>query len=54
MEDIKSKLIGDGKLPLSVVLKRTFKYLKPHKFKVFLALLLVVISVALDIIVPLI
>ena len=54
MEDTKSKLIGDAKLPLSVVLKRTFKYLKPHKFKVFLALLLIVISVALDIIVPLI
>ena len=54
MEDTKSKLIGDVKLPLSVVLKRTFKYLKPHKWKVALALLLIVISVALDIIVPLI
>lgn len=54
MEDTKSKLIGDAKLPLSVVLKRTFRYLRPHKFLVALAILLIVISVSLDIIVPLI
>ena len=54
MEDNKSKLIGDVKIPFRVILKRTFKYLKPHKWKMFFALLLVVISVALDILVPLI
>ena len=54
MEDTKSKLIGDVKLPLRTVLKRTFKYLKPHKFMVCLALMLIFVSVALDIIVPLI
>ena len=54
MEDNKSKLIGDVKIPFRIILKRTFKYLKPHKWRMFLALLLVVISVALDILVPLI
>ena len=54
MEDIKSKLIGDVKLPFRVILKRTFKYLKPHKWKMFLALFLILLSVAVDIVVPLI
>ena len=54
MEDNKSKLIGDVKIPFRVILKRTFKYLKPHKWRMFFALLLVVISVGLDIVVPLI
>ena len=53
-DDNKSKLIGDVKLPVKVILKRTFKYLKPHTWKIVLALLLIVISVAADIIVPLI
>ena len=54
MEDNKSKLVGDVKLPLKVILKRTFKYLKPYKFRIIIALILIVLSVALDIIVPLI
>ena len=54
MQDDKSKLIGDVKLPLGVILKRTFKYFKPHKWRILLALLLVIISVAGDIIVPLV
>ena len=54
MEDVKSKLIGETKLPLKVVLKRTFRYLRPHKFLVALALMLIVLSVSLDIVVPLI
>ena len=53
-DENKSKLIGDVKLPVKVILKRTFKYLKPHTWKIVLALLLIVISVAADIIVPLI
>ena len=54
MQDDKSKLIGDVKLPVGVILKRTFKYFKPHKWRILLAILLVIISVAGDIIVPLI
>ena len=54
MEDNKSKLIGDVKLPLRVLFKRTFKYLKPHVWKLILAFFLIVISIALEILVPLI
>jgi len=54
MEDVKSKLIGDVKLPFGVILKRTFKYLKPHFWKLLLAFLLIIIDVGLDIVVPLI
>lgn len=54
MEDQKQKLIGDVKLPFKVIMKRTYKYLKPHMWKVILALLLIVLSIALDVIVPLI
>lgn len=54
MEDVKSKLIGDVKLPFKVVLKRTLKYLKPYKWKLVLCVFLTLLSVALDIIVPLI
>ena len=54
MEDNKSKLIGDVKLPLKVLFKRTFKYLKPHLWKIILALFLIVLSIALEILVPLI
>ena len=54
MQDTKSKLIGDVKIPFRIILKRTFKYLKPHKWKMFLALFLILLSVAIDIVVPLI
>ena len=54
MQDNKSKLIGDVKLPLRVLFKRTFKYLKPHVWKLILAFFLIVISIALEILVPLI
>ena len=54
MTDDKSKLIGDVKIPLGQLLKRTFKYLKPHKLKIALAIFLILISVAFDIAVPLI
>ena len=54
MVDTKSKLIGDVKLPVREVLKRTFKYLKPHTAKIFFALFLILLSVAGDILVPLI
>ena len=54
MEDNKSKLIGDVKFPLKVLFMRTFKYLKPHLWKIILALFLIVLSIALEILVPLI
>ena len=54
MEDIKSKLIGEVKLPTKVILKRTLNYLKPYKWKLLLCIFLTLLSVALDIIVPLI
>ena len=54
MDENKSKLIGDVKLPLRVLFKRTFKYLKPHLWKIILALLLIVLGIAFEIVVPLI
>lgn len=54
MEDIRSKLIGEVKLPTKVILKRTLKYLKPYNWKLLLCIFLTLLSVALDIIVPLI
>ena len=54
MDENKSKLIGDVKLPFNVLFKRTFKYLKPHLWKIILALLLIVLGLAFEIVVPLI
>ena len=54
MDENKSKLIGDVKLPFRVLFKRTFKYLKPHLWKIILALLLIVLGLAFEIVVPLI
>ena len=54
MEDIKQKLIGDVKLPFKVILKRILNYFKSNKFQAFLAIFLVILSVGLDILVPLI
>ena len=54
MDESKSKLIGDVKLPLKVLFKRTFKYLKPHLWKIILALLLIALGIAFEIVVPLI
>ena len=54
MDENKSKLIGDVKLPLRVLFKRTFKYLKPHLWKIILALLLIAVGIAFEIVVPLI
>ena len=54
MDENKSKLIGDVKLPFRVLFKRTFKYLKPHLWKIILAMLLIVLGLAFEIVVPLI
>lgn len=54
MEDVKQKLIGDTKIPFKVILKRILKYFKVNKWQAVLAIFLVVLSVGLDILVPLI
>lgn len=54
MEDVKQKLIGDTKIPFKVILKRILKYFKANKWQAVLAIFLVVLSVGLDILVPLI
>ena len=54
MEDTKQKLIGDVKIPFKVILKRTFAYFKSNKLMTALALFLILLSVGLDIAVPLI
>lgn len=53
MEDELEKLKGDKKLPLSVILKRTFKYIKPEMISFISALLLIGVNAFLDIISPL-
>lgn len=54
MDEEKSKLIGDVKLPFKVIWKKTWKYLKAYKWRVILCLFLVLLSIGLDIVVPLI
>ena len=53
MNDELEKLKGDKKLPLSVILKRTFKYIRPEMWTFVLALVLLGVNTFLDIISPL-
>ena len=53
MDEELEKLKGDKKLPLSVILKRTFKYIKPEMMSFIIALVLVGLNTFLDIISPL-
>ena len=53
MNDELEALKGDKKLPLSVLIKRTLKYIKPEKNSFILALVLVFLNVFLDSISPL-
>ena len=46
-------LKGDKKLPLSEIVKRTLKYIKPEKNSFILAIVLVIINIVLDSISPL-
>ena len=53
MNDELEKLKGDHKLPLSVVIRRTLKYIKTEKNSFILALVLLALNVLLDTISPL-
>lgn len=52
MYDEKEKLFGDKKIPLKVMIKRTFKYLKGSIWRFVIAFLLVLFNVAIDIAIP--
>ena len=52
MNDELEKLKGDVKLPLSVIIKRTLKYIKPEMKSFILSLLLLILNVVLDSISP--
>ena len=53
MNDELEKLKGDHKLPLSVIIRRTLKYISSEKGGFILALVLLVLNVLLDSISPL-
>ena len=53
MNEELEKLKGDKKLPLSVILKRTFKYIKPEMKSFILSLILIGLNAFLDIVSPL-
>ncbi|MBR0462478.1 MAG: ABC transporter ATP-binding protein [Erysipelotrichaceae bacterium] len=53
MNEELEKLKGDKKLPLSVILKRTFKYIRPEMMTFIIALVLLGVNAFLDIISPL-
>ena len=52
MDEELEKLKGDKKLPLNVLLKRTFKYIRPELASFIIAILLLIINTILDIIMP--
>lgn len=54
MSDQKDLLMGHKKIPLSVMMKRTFHYVNPEIWHFVLALLLIAINVGLDVLLPLI
>ena len=54
MSDQKDLLMGHKKIPFSVMIKRTFHYVKPEIWHFALALFLIAINVALDVLLPLI
>ena len=53
MIDEINKLKGDKKIPLKVMLRRTWKYVKPELGSLILALVLILVNVGIDIIFPL-
>ena len=53
MNDELEKLKGDHKLPLSVIISRTLKYISSEKGGFILSLLLLILNVVLDSISPL-
>lgn len=53
MEEETLKLKGDKQIPLGAMLKRTMKYLRPEALHFIIALILIAVNVALDVILPL-
>lgn len=53
MDEELEKLKEDKKLPISIMLKRTIKYIKPELWRFILAFILIILNVALDVILPL-
>ena len=54
MQQELEKLKGDKKIPLGILVKRVFHYLKPELFKFILAFVLIIINVFLDVVLPLV
>ena len=53
MQDDINKLKGDKKIPLKIMLKRTWKYVKPEIGVIIVSLLLILLNVGIDIVFPL-
>lgn len=54
MEKELEKLMGDRKIPLTTLFKRTFHYVKPELPRFLFALFLILINVGIDVVLPLI
>ncbi len=54
MSQEKDKLFGDVKIPLGVMIKRLFSYVKPETLSIIIAFLLIILNVATDIVFPMI
>lgn len=54
MEKELEKLMGDKKIPLKTLFKRTFHYVKPELPRFLFALFLILINVGIDVVLPLI
>ena len=54
MEKELEKLMGDKKIPLTTLFKRTFHYVKPELPRFLFALFLILINVGIDVVLPLI
>ena len=53
MQEDLMKLKGDKKIPLNIMMKRTWKYVKPELWVIIIALLLILVNVGIDIALPL-
>ena len=51
--DNKDKLFGDVHIPLNLMIKRLLKYLKPEWHRFLFSFLLILLTVGVDIILPL-
>ena len=53
-EEEKLALIGDKKIPNRILIKRIMAYIKPEWVKFFFALLLIAVTVAFDLLLPMV